>query len=117
MTRIDPESGRRTAAQLRIHQDGNGNTSVLDVRVLPDGSVEFSGQDLGPMTAGISPDGEYEYWRTVDARHVPDLVALIGGRPDEHVIDLLVRDWTGTRSFDLERLLNTASFPVRFFSY
>lgn len=108
--------GRRHA-QLRHLRDDQGNTFSLDVRLLEDGSVEFAGQDLGPITAPVSADGEYEYWRTVESLYVPHLVALLGGEPDEPVVDLLARDWSGERSFDLEDLLRQAPFPVRLVTY
>ncbi len=39
------------------------------------------------------------------------------GRPGDDVLDLLARDWTGLRSFDLEAPLRDAPFALRFFSY
>lgn len=105
-------SGRR-AAQLRNVRDDQGNTFALDVRLLDDESVEFAAQDLGPITAKVSDDGEYEYWRTIAAEHVPQLVWLLGGEPGEHVIELLARHWSGARSFDLEHVLRQAPFPIQ----
>lgn len=102
-------SGRRSAV-LRDLRDARGNHFFLEVRLLEDGSVEFAAQDLGPVTAPVSADGE---WRTVDARHVPQLVRLLGGEPGEPVIELLARHWAGGRSFDLEDVLREAPFPVR----
>lgn len=110
-------SGRRQA-QLRHVRDDQGNTFSLDVRLLDDGSVEFAAQDLGPITAPVSDDGEYEYWRTIAAEHVPQLVWLLGGEPGEHVIELLARHWSGgERSFDLEGVLRQAPFPIRLFTH
>lgn len=109
-------SGRRQA-QLRHVSDDQGNTFSLDVRLLDDGSVEFAAQDLGPITARVSDDGEYEYWRTVAADHVPLLVWLLGGEPGEHVIELLARHWSGARSFELEAVLREAPFPVQLFTH
>lgn len=109
-------SGRREAP-LRYVRDDQGNTFALDVRLLEDGSVEFAAQDLGPITAKVSDDGEYEYWRTIAAEYVPQLVWLLGGEPGEHVIELLARRWSGGRSFDLERVLRDAPFPIRLFTY
>ena len=109
-------SGRRHA-QLRHLRDDQGNTFSLDVRLLDDGAVEFAAQDLGPITAPVSSDGEYEYWRTIAAEHVPQLVWLLGGEPGEHVIELLARHWSGKRSFDLEQVLREAPFPIRLFTH
>ena len=53
----------------------------------------------------VSPDGEYEWHRTIDARHVPRFVELLGGDPDQDLLDKLEQHWSGAGSYRLERLI------------
>jgi len=78
-----------------------------------EGSLHLDGQDLGPVTAPVSDDGEYEYFKVVAAADVPRVVALLDGRPGEEVLDLLERSWTGERSWELERRLRESDISVR----
>jgi hypothetical protein len=77
------------------------------------GCLHIDGQDLGPVTAPVSDDGEYEYFKVVAAADVPRVVALLDGNPGEDVLDLLERSWTGERSWELERRLRESDIPVR----
>ena len=76
------------------------------------GTLHIDGQDLGPGTAIVSSDGEYEWFETIAAADVPRLVVALGGAPGDDVLDLLARDWTGPRSYDFERLLRESGIPV-----
>ena len=78
------------------------------------GRLHIDGQDLGPGTASVSSDGEYEWFETFAEEDVPRVVALLGGQPDEHVLDVLER-WSG-RSYELTRLLRDSGIPREFFS-
>lgn len=49
---------------------------------------------------------------TMIAASASTLVALLGGQPDDDVLVLLERDWTGSRSYDFERLLRESGIPV-----
>jgi hypothetical protein len=84
---------------------------------LEDGSLVVEGHDLGPGTAVISPDGEYEWWWTIAQEHLPQLVELLGGAPGEEILDLLETRYTGDGSYRLEEALRTASFPIGFAGY
>lgn len=55
----------------------NGIHSVLTVNRDADGTVRFCAQDLGVPAGLMSSDTEYEYFRTVRPRHVPQLVDLL----------------------------------------
>lgn len=102
---------------LRDVRLDNGLRSVLVAGFLSDGSLQLEAQDLGGPAFGLSPDGEYEYWRTIAPEHLPTLIELLGGSPGEDILALLARAWTGERSFDLEAQLRQAPFPIDFFSY
>ena len=80
------------------------------------GRLHIDGQDLGPATAPVSPDGEYVWFKTIAAADVPRVVALLGGRTGEDVLDVLERDFTGPGSYELERRLRQSTIPVEFHS-
>jgi hypothetical protein len=101
---------------LRAEVDGD-DSRFLDAFVDDDGVLHIDGQDLGPATAIVSSDGEYEWSRTIAAADVPRLVAELGGQPGEDVLDLLQRNWSGSRSYDLEKLLRETAIPVSLWTW
>jgi hypothetical protein len=106
---------RRTVT-LRDERRG-GDVRWLGAYVDGAGALHIDGQDLGPGTAMVSSDGEYEWFETIAAADIPRLTALLGGGPGDDVLDLLARDWTGDRSYDLERLLRESDIPVKLFTW
>jgi hypothetical protein len=94
----------------------NGIHSALSARREPDGTVCFEAQDLGVPAGLVSNDTEYEYFRTVRPRHVPQLIELLGGRPGDDLRHLLADAWADDRSFELEERFREAAFPIEFFS-
>ena len=85
----------------------------LEAYVDDDGALHVDGQDLGPGTAIVSDDGEYEWFESIDAVHVPRLVVLLGGQLGEDVLDVLERDYTGVGSYELEKRLRESDIPVK----
>lgn len=106
---------RRTVT-LREERQGR-DVRWLGAYVDGAGALHVDGQDLGPGTAMVSSDGEYEWFMTVAAGDVDRLVALLGGQPGDDVLVLLERDWTGPRSYDFERLLRQSGIPVKLFTW
>lgn len=102
------ENQRRV--NLRAEADG-ADRRYLDAHVSETGDLVIEGQDLGPATALISPDGEYEWIRTVRRTDLPALVLALGGQPGDDILDLLDARFTGQRSYDLERLLRDGAAP------
>ncbi len=107
----------RPPVVLRDLRLDDGLHSFLEASLTADGSLQLEAQDLGGTAYLMNSDGEYEYWRIIAPAHLPALIALLGGEPGDDILELLARDWTGLRSFDLEALLRDAPFPLRFFSY
>jgi hypothetical protein len=101
---------RRRRVTLRSERSGADRRNLW-AYVDEAGALHIDGQDLGPGTAPVSDDGEYEWYQTIAPPDVPRLVALLGGRPGEDVLDVLER-WTGDRSYDFERLLRESDIPV-----
>ena len=97
---------------LRKEDRADGSRLSLWAYLDTAGQLHIDGQDLGPVTRSVSGDGEYEYFKIVAPEHVPRLRAILGGAPDEPILDLLERDWTGERSYALEDILRESDLPV-----
>ncbi len=102
--------GRR-AVKLRSERSGP-DWRNLWASVDAEGNLHIDGQDLGPRTKIVSPDGEYEWFQTVQAADVPKLLELLGGAPETDVLDFLATHWSGNRSYELERLLRESDIEV-----
>jgi hypothetical protein len=96
---------------LREERDG-ADFRFLWAYVDDTGRLHIDGQDLGPATAIVSSDGEYEWFETIAAADVPRVVALLGGQPGDDILDLLERDFTGPKSYDLEARLRACDIPI-----
>jgi hypothetical protein len=75
------------------------------------GNLHVDGQDLGPGTAMVSDDGEYEWFQTILAVHLPQLVKVLGGQAGEPILTVLER-YRGEASYEFERLLRASGVPV-----
>ncbi len=81
------------------------------------GNLVIDGHDLGPATAVVSSDGEYEWSVTVPAASLKRAVAVLGGRDGESILDLLARDYAGNASYGIRRKLAAAGIPVELFTW
>lgn len=82
-----------------------------------DGELRIEGQDLGLVTAAISPDGEYEYFYTIRPNDVPALVIALGGTPGDDILALLEERWAGRQSYGLGTAIRDSGVPFTFFAY
>ena len=105
---VDRPSRKVTLRAERSGSDYRHLEAYLD----GEGRLHIDGQDLGPGTAIVSSDGEYEWFETIAAADVPRVVALLGGQPGDDVLDLLERDFTGAGSHDFETRLRQSDIPV-----
>lgn len=105
---------RRRTVTLRNERNGP-DVRWLGAYVDATGALHIDGHDLGPGTAPVSDDGEYEWFKTVAAGDVPQLLTVLGAQPGDDVLDVLAASWTGPRSYDLERALRTSGIPVQLF--
>lgn len=97
---------------LRHEVDG-GDRQHLDARLDAQGRLRLDGHDLGPLVQAAHPAarGEYQWFTTYAAHDVPRVVACLGGAPGTDVLDLLERSYTGSASYELERLLRESDIP------
>jgi hypothetical protein len=99
---------------LRLRDEKCGNDSrTLDAYFVDNGALRIEGQDLGPGTAPVSDDGEYEWSYTYGAEVIPALVAALGGEVGENILELLARKYVGTAgSYELERVLRATGDTI-----
>lgn len=101
-----------TPALVTLRDEHDGADRRHLVAYLDDeGRLHIDGHDLGPGTASVSGDGEYEWFRTIAAADLPRLAALLGADPGESILAVLSRKYTDRRSHDLERLLRESDVP------
>ena len=113
MTR-DPRERDGRVVTLRDETDGPDSRHLwahLDQK----GNLHIDGQDLGPKTAIVSSDGEYGWFETIDRSELPKLIGLLGGKPEDDILDVLQENWTGPRAADLEALLRESDIEVKRF--
>jgi hypothetical protein len=110
---IEPSSRKVRLRNEHTGRDRRFLGAFLDAN----GDLHIDGQDLGPATTPVSPDGEYEWFATIRSEHVPQLVELLGGDTDTDILDLLEEHYTGAGSYELERILRDGGLPVERFVY
>lgn len=109
-------SAERRKVSLRNERDGP-DSRFLDAWLDDEGNLRLDGQDLGPATAMVSSDGEYEYFKTIAAADLPALLATLGAEPGADVLEELEAHWTGPGSYEFERLLRDSGIPVQLFTW
>jgi hypothetical protein len=100
-------TGEQRKVKLRHGEDGRYLWAFLDGR----GNLRINGEDYGPKIALVTTNDSYEWVDKVAAKDIPRLCELLGGQPDDDVLDLL-EDWKGPRADDLERLLRESDLDI-----
>lgn len=106
----------RRQVTLRDEHSGRDHRSLwayLD----DDGNLHIDGQDLGPGTGSVSGDGEYEWFKTIGAEHVPHLLRVLGAPPDAEVLDVLEKQWSGSKAGELETVIRESDIKVDVFAW
>jgi len=99
---------------LRREQDGPDRRHLV-AYLDTDGNLRIDGQDLGPKTAPVSASGEYEFFQKVRAADLPRLCVLLGAAPSADILEVLEHDWSGARSYDLEKVLRHSDLEIERF--
>ncbi|MBI1253237.1 MAG: hypothetical protein GC196_02685 [Hyphomonas sp.] len=95
---------------LRAEHDGRDHR-YLRATLNTEGALVIEGQDLGPKTALVSSDGEYEWSHTILREHIPQLLILLGEPADADILSTLERHWTGPRSYEWESRISESDIP------
>jgi len=95
---------------LRAEHDGPDHR-YLSATLNTEGALVIEGHDLGPKTQFVSSDGEYEWSRTILREHLPQLLVLLDAPADADILSILERDWTGSKSYELEDRLQASDIP------
>ena len=65
----------------------------------------------------VSSDGEYEYFKKIAATDIPALLELLKAPAGADILDVLEVNWSGSESYELERLVGESGIPVEFTSW
>ena len=99
---------------LRDETDGP-DSRHLWAHLDKEGNLHIDGQDLGPKTAIVSSDGEYEWFETTKRTDLPRLIGLLGRKPEDDILDVLEENWAGPRANDLSALIRESDIEVERF--
>ena len=81
---MNNETRRVTLRDERSGPDSRHLSAYLD----DDGDLHIDGHDLGPGTAPVSNDGEYEWHEKISADDLPRLLVLLGAPADALILDV-----------------------------
>lgn len=81
-----------------------------------DGDLVWSGHDLGPEVGALQAGAsEYEFWRYVRAKHVPALLAALGGAAGDDVARLVSKRFRS--DVELAAFAEAHDIPTEFSSW
>lgn len=101
---------------MLVQQQNGQDSRTIWASVLPDGSLQISGQDLGPIVERFFGFDEYEFAHTIPAGHVQPFLELLGA-PNNDVLNAITQ-FSGTRYSELSEALERAkaTMPIQFWS-
>ncbi len=88
MIETDRQGKRQRTVTLRDERQGR-DCRHLWAYVDDAGCLHIDGQDLGPGTAPVSDDGEYEWFQNIKVEDLPRLLGLLGGNAGDDILALL----------------------------
>ena len=99
--------------RISLVSEHEGPNSWFVDAYLEEGDLRIDGQDLGPATAPMSSDGEYEWFVRVPADWLPRAVVALGGVEGEQILDVLARDYSGRAAYSVRKKLEDAGIPAK----
>lgn len=103
--------------ELILFEQRNGQDSrTIWACLLPDGSLQISGHDIGPMVERFFGFDEYEFAHTISTNDVQPFLELLGA-PSDDVLNALSQ-YTGNRYSELSEAIEQAKavMPIQFWS-
>jgi hypothetical protein len=94
-----------------VHLRGRGSCRV-DAEMDPTGSLCVSECWLHSDTAAGRPARRYGRMRCLFPPGIPRLVVMLGGAPEEDVLDVIERDWANRRAEEFLQLLRLSDLPI-----
>lgn len=107
---------QRRTVTLRDETDGPDRRRLC-AYVDDDGNLHVDGQDLGPRTASVSGDGEYEWMTKIRSEDIPRLLTVLGTATDDDVLDILEQHWAGKKAVELEKLIRDSGIKRDLFTW
>lgn len=84
----------------------------LSAEIRGNGDLFMSGWDVTPVAEAFTGDSEYEYEKTIKFNDLPALRSAFDIPVEENILDFLMNNFSGERSFEFERLLKDRNVPV-----
>ena len=117
LNRATPLRYPSAVRDVMLVQRQNGQDSrTIWAGLLPDGSLQISGQDLGPIVERFFGFAEYEFAHTIPAGYVQPFLELLGA-PNNDVLNAITQ-FSGTRYSELSEAIEQAkaTMPIQFWS-
>ena len=117
LNRATPLRCPSAVRDVMLVQRQNGQDSrTIWAGLLPDGSLQISGQDLGPIVERFFGFAEYEFAHTIPAGYVQPFLELLGS-PNNDVLNAITQ-FSGTRYSELSEAIEQAkaTMPIQFWS-
>ncbi len=117
LNRATPLRCPSAVRDVMLVQRQNGQDSrTIWAGLLPDGSLQISGQDLGPIVERFFGFAEYEFAHTIPAGYVQPFLELLGA-PNNDVLNAITQ-FSGTRYSELSEAIEQAkaTMPIQFWS-
>ena len=87
------------------------NEYYLRAHINEDKDLVLSGQEFTSYAGDIFGDEEREYTKTIMNKDLPYLRNVLGISDGEDILDYLLANYAGEKSFDFERLLDMKKVP------
>ena len=96
------------AESIKLVSQGGSTSIHIDMRIDENGTLLFSGQDIGDAPEEIFGDSDYEYWLTVPA-----------AEKDRLLLALLEKHYAGDALVisTLREFMESKEIPCSFYSY
>lgn len=91
--------------KITLRDEPGPNSRWLSAELLPDGELRIRGEDAGPRVQAMLGEEETEWGYTFPPESAAMLARALGGTQDSDLMDLLDRQYSGTGSYVLERII------------
>lgn len=86
-------------------------THYLSAEIKENGDLFLVGWDVTPVAKDFTGDSEYEYEKTIKRDDLVVLRSAFNIPADENILDFLMNNFSGEKSFEFERMLKEKNVP------